>query len=98
MQHRQERHRLFLKPEQNLNLLTARHIERMADDVTEIYLDLSHARIIDSEGVILLYRLLRAGKKIFLKEPPPILAELVHALDLESVIPLSTMVQNDFKV
>lgn len=98
MQYRQKERKLFLKVEQNLNWVTARRIERAAMEVDEVYLDLSDARIVDSEGVILLYHLLEAGKIVRIKEAPIILSEIVNALDLQEVIPLDILTDKSFEV
>lgn len=98
MKHRKEGDKLYVKVEQNLNLITTRQIERMAEEVREVYLDLSDARIVDSEGVVLLYRLLRAGKALHIKEAPEILREILRVLDLEDVIPLERLSDTPFEV
>ena len=89
---------MYVKVEQNLNLITTRHIERLAEDARAVYLDLSDARIVDSEGVVLLYHLLRAGKALHLKDAPDILREILQALDLEAVIPLERLSATPFEV
>jgi len=89
---------LYIKVEQNLNLVTTRWIGRLARDARAVYLDLSDARIVDSEGVVLLYDLLRAGKELHLKEPPSILREILQALELEAVIPLDGLCDASFEI
>ena len=98
MKHRIEGDKLFLKIEQNLNLITARCIERLSRRARHVYLDLSDARIVDSEGVMALYRLLRSGKCLYLKNAPLILEEVLQALELESVIPLEQLSKTPFEV
>lgn len=97
MKHRQEGNRLYLKVEQNLNLITAGHIERLAAESGEVHLDLSDARIVDSEGVILLWRLLRERKKVLLWRPPRILSEMIDILELEELLPLEEMLGQPFE-
>jgi len=91
MKHRQEGSKLFLKVEQNLNLITAGHIERLGVEADEIHLDLSEARIVDSEGIILLWKVLREGKKVLLWKPPRILHEMISILELKEFLPLEKM-------
>lgn len=88
---------MFLKVEQNLNLVTSGYIERLAAEAEEVHLDLSDARFVDSEGVILLWRLLREGKKVLLWEPPRILSEMIDILDLKEALPLEEMVGEPFE-
>ncbi len=83
--------KLYVKIEQNLNLNTTRLIRRVAEDKEDLLLDLSQARIVDSEGVIFMYRWLREGKKLTLFHPPRILWEIVKILQLESVLPLDQL-------
>lgn len=98
MKHRKDGSKLYIKVEQNLNLITTRQIERLAEEARAVYLDLSDARIVDSEGVVLLYHLLRAGKELHLKEAPDILREILQALDLEAVIPIDRLSTTPFEV
>ena len=85
--------RLDVKLRRDFNLLTTRKIARLADEVEEIHIDLSRSRLVDSEALMLLYRLVRAGKKVRLKSPPPILGEIIRILGLEPVLNLKEMVE-----
>lgn len=88
---------LDVRLKRDLNLLTARRIEQLAAGVDEVRLDLRNARIVDTEGVIVIYRLLRAGKKVRLTQPPDILYEVVDALGLRSAIDLDSLVVTEDK-
>lgn len=83
--------RLVVVLRRDFNLLTARKIARLADEAREIHLDLARSRIVNSEAVILLYKLIRAGKQVTLTNPPPILDEIIHILGLESVLNLEEL-------
>ena len=85
--------RLDVKLQRDFNLLTTRKIARLADEVDEIHIDLTNSRLVDSEALMLLYRLVRAGKQVKLKSPPPILNEIIHILGLEPVLNLKEMVE-----
>ena len=78
--------------EQNLNLLTARHIEALAVEAEQVTIDLAHARIVDSEGIMLFARLLQNGKELRLKYPPQILYDVVKVLHLSHALPLDELV------
>jgi hypothetical protein len=81
--------RLVVVMRRDFNLLTARKIARLADEAQEIHLDLTRSRLVNSEALIVLYKLIRAGKRVTLKNPPPILDEIIHILGLESVLNLA---------
>ena len=85
--------RLNVRLRRDFNLLTTRKIAHLADDAEEIYIDLSRSRLADSEALMLLYRLVQAGKQVKLKSPPPILGEIIHILGLESVLNLEELVE-----
>ena len=85
--------RLDITLRRDFNLLTARKVARLADDAEEIHLDLTRSRLVDSEALMLLYRLVRAGKQVKLKNPPPILDEIIHILGLETVLNLEVLVE-----
>ncbi len=82
----------MVRLKRDFNLLTARKIALLAEDAEDIYLDLTHSRLVDSEALILLYRFIRAGKQVRLKNPPAILEEIIQILGLESVLDLEALV------
>ncbi|WP_456427039.1 STAS domain-containing protein [Rhodocaloribacter sp.] len=69
----------------DFNLLTARKVRRLCRDVNEVHIDLSRSKFVDTEGIIVLYELIKAGKKVRLIHPPPIFFEVVHILRLEEI-------------
>lgn len=95
MQYERSPDRLDVRLKRDLNLLTARRIEHLGQDVDEVWIDLRNARLVDTEGVIALYRLLKAGKSVYLMNPPPILYEVIDALGLSEAIDLDALVVDD---
>ena len=93
MDYLQQGARLDIRLKRDFNLLTTRKIARLAEDADTICIDLTRSRIVDSEAVMLLYRLVRAGKQISLKSPPPILDEIIHILGLESILDLKELAE-----
>ena len=89
--------RLTVRLRRDFNLLTARKVGKLAADAAEIHIDLSRSRIVDSEALILLVRLVRAGKTVTLKNPraalKTVLEESIHTLGLESVLDLEVLVE-----
>lgn len=85
--------RLDIRLKRDFNLLTTRKIARLAEDADTICIDLVRSRIVDSEALMLLYRLVRADKQVILKNPPPILDEIIHILGLEPVLDLKKLVE-----
>lgn len=85
--------RLDIRLKRDFNLLTTRKIARLAEDADTISIDLTQSRIVDSEALMLLFRLVRAGKQISLKNPPPILDEIIHILGLEPIFDLEKLVE-----
>lgn len=89
--------RLNVKLRRDFNLLTARKIAKLAEDADEISIDLARSRIVNSEALILLYTLVRAGKRVTLKNPRSslrvVLGEAIRVLGLESVLDLDTLIE-----
>ena len=77
---------LQVKVELSLNLLTRRSIEKLADDAEHVIIDLSTTKIVDSEGVILLWQLNKKNKNVSLIKPPAILFDIVDILGLSNEI------------
>lgn len=75
----------------NLNYVAAQEIEPLTSQARKVTIDLSNARIIDSEGVILLFTIVRRGKILRLKNPPAIIEELIPALGLQEVLRLEEL-------
>ena len=75
----------------NLNYVAAQEIEPLTSQAHQVTIDLSNARIIDSEGVILLFTIVRRGKILRLQNPPAIIEELIPALGLQEVLRLEEL-------
>ena len=89
--------RLTVRLRRDFNLLTARNVSTLAADADEIYIDLSRSRILDSEALIVLVRLVRAGKTVKLQNLraalKTILEESIHILGLEPILTLEELVE-----
>jgi ABC-type transporter Mla MlaB component len=67
----------------SFNLAAKNRLEsRLSSEITELKLDLSECRFIDTEGVIFMYNWQQSGKKITLSNPPEILFEIIDFLEL----------------
>lgn len=67
----------------HFNLWTKKLIEsRIANDISQLSIDLSNCKFIDSEGVIFMYRWQSSGKELELVNPPDILFEIIDLLEL----------------
>lgn len=67
----------------SFNLAAKNMIEsRLGDGITDLKIDLSDCRFIDSEGVIFMYNWQKSGKKLELKNPPNVLFEIIDILEL----------------
>lgn len=75
----------------DFNLFTARRIAPLAEDVATVHIDLSRAKIVDSEAVRLLYKLVRSGKRVTLARPPEIMKEVIDVLGLREVLDIDAM-------
>lgn len=82
MHHTREGDHLTVELDRDFNLFTARYVERLADTAAAVTVDLKAARLVDTEGIIALDRLKRAGKQITVRNPPDIFFEVLRALDL----------------
>jgi ABC-type transporter Mla MlaB component len=78
----------------DFNLLTARRVERLADEADTVDIDLSRSKIVDSVAIVTLHRLVSSGKKVTLVNPPKIFGEAVRALGLDDVLKLDELVEN----
>ncbi len=79
----------------DLNLLAARRILSMSREAEEVLLDFEKTNIVDSEGVILIFKLIKKGKKVVLRKPPEILHEIWRILFLEDVIDLKKLTSEE---
>jgi anti-anti-sigma regulatory factor len=74
--------RLTVALQRDFNLFTAARIETLAADCAQVRIDMSASKIVDSEAVSTLYRLLSAGKAVHLVDPPPLFFEVLEVLGL----------------
>ncbi len=82
MQHTRVADQLTIHLDRDLNLFTARYVERLAESASRVIVDLKHARLADTEAVIHLSRLQKQGTSIALRNPPSIFLEVLRVLDL----------------
>ena len=87
--------KLTVRLVRDFNILTARRIEELAENASDISIDLSNSRFVDSEAVALLCKLVSGGKNLKLRNPPEILHEVVGILGVESVLNLDRIVERD---
>ncbi len=73
---------VVIRLKRDLNFLTGRRLAEIAAAEKSVTIDLSQSRFVDSEGIKVLYRLLRAGKVVTLVNPPQIYFEVVRILSL----------------
>ena len=87
--------RLDVRLIRDFNLFTARRVAALAEDVGHIRIDLSNAKIVDSEAVRLLYHFVTSGRRVTLVRPPEILSEVIDVLGLNEVLDLDTMIEEE---
>jgi len=68
----------------DFNLLTARHLCQVAQGAEHVRVDLSRARLVDTEAIAALWELQADGVRVMLYDPPDLYHDLVAALDLEN--------------
>lgn len=67
----------------SFNLAAKNRLEsRLSSKITDLKLDLSECKFIDTEGVIFMYNWQQSGKELKLKHPPDILFEILDLLEL----------------
>ena len=82
MEYEKAEGRLTVALQRDFNLFTAARIEALAQDCAQVRIDMSASKIVDSEAVGALYRLVRAGKAVHLVDPPPLFFEVLEVLGL----------------
>jgi anti-anti-sigma regulatory factor len=87
--------RLDVRLIRDFNLFTARRVSALAEGVEHVRIDLSNAKIVDSEAVRLLYEFVSSGKRVTLVRPPPILNEVIDILGLNEVLDLNIMIEEE---
>jgi ABC-type transporter Mla MlaB component len=90
-----ERHgdTLTVRCRRDFNLMTVRHLMHHVEDAQRIRVDLSRARIVDTEAVMALHELEQQGLNVTLLEPPSIFYELLEVLELESHFDIERLVE-----
>lgn len=90
-----ERHgdTLTVRCRRDFNLMTVRHLVYHIEEATHIRVDLSRARIVDTEAVMALHELEQKGIEVTLLEPPSIFYELLEVLELESHFDIEGLVE-----
>lgn len=80
------------------NLATKNVLEsRLSDEISDLKIDLSRCRLVDSEAVIFMYRWQRSGKALEVINPPEILFEICDILELNDHWELNvTQTQNEY--
>ncbi len=84
MDYKREDDKLTVKLLRDFNLYTASRIERLAADATEVEIDLSRSKFVDSEAIRVLWGLVTAGKRVTLINPPELFGTVVEVLGLKS--------------
>ena len=92
-----ERHgdTLTVRTRRDFNLMAVRHLKYHLEDATRVRVDLSRARLVDTEAVMALFRLQKEGLDITLLEPPAIFYEVLEVLELESVFDVERLVERE---
>jgi ABC-type transporter Mla MlaB component len=90
-----EERRLRVRLIRDFNLLTARRVEKLAKEADSVAIDLTRSKIVDSVAIIALHRMITAGKKVKLINPPKIFGEAVQVLGLDDLLNLDELVGED---
>jgi len=77
----------------DFNLYSATRIERLARGATDVRIDMSRSKFLDSEAVRVLYKLYRDGCSITLVDPPRLYDEVVDILGLRDVFEMAVKVE-----
>jgi ABC-type transporter Mla MlaB component len=85
MDYEREDGTLTVRFRRDFNLLTARHLRQVAQGAEHVRVDLSGARIVDTEALAALWRMQDDGVRVTLYDPPALFHDMVEALDLEGV-------------
>lgn len=85
--------RLTVRMTHDFNWPAAQRIAALAEDANHVVIDLADVRLLDSEALVLLDRLQRAGKTVQVREPPPLFYELIDVLELHPIFDVDAMVE-----
>lgn len=86
---------LNVRPRRDFNLMAVRHLKYHLEDATQVRIDLTRARLVDTEAVMALFRLQQDGIRFRLVNPPDIFFEVLEVLDLTAEFDLDRLVEED---
>ncbi len=77
---------LFVKLKSDLTYPSAKKLETLVnvEDIESLVIDLTEAKIVDSEGIRFIYTVMKEGVQITLVNPPYIFDKIVDILKLKS--------------
>ena len=78
----------------DFNLLTARKIEKLAKDAQTVCIDLKNSRFVESEAIKVLYKWMKEGKMVRLRNPPELFFEVIAVLGLGQLLHLDELVES----
>ena len=84
---------LTVRIRRDFNLMAVRHLKYHLDDATHVRIDLRRARLVDTEGVMALVRLMRSGVTVRLLDPPAIFYEVLDVLELADAVDVEELVE-----
>lgn len=92
-----ERHgdTLTVRVRRDFNLMAVRHLKYHLEDATRVRIDLRRARLVDTEAVMALVRLMNTGLTIRLLDPPAIFYEVLEVLELEEAFDVENLVERE---
>lgn len=82
MEHERNGDILTLRCRRDFNLMAVQHLKYRLKEASHIRIDLSRARLVDTEAIMALDALQREGRTITLLHPPPILEDVLEVLNL----------------
>jgi ABC-type transporter Mla MlaB component len=90
-----ERHgdTLTIRVRRDFNLMAVRHLKYHLNDASRVRVDLRRARLVDTEAVMALFRLMQSGITVRLLDPPAIFYEVLEVLELEEAFDLEQLVE-----
>jgi ABC-type transporter Mla MlaB component len=83
---------LIVRLSNDFNWLAVQQIEPLTADAAHVRIDLSDVRLLDTEALMLIDRLQRAGKTVQLVDPPDLLYDLIALLDLDPALDADALV------
>lgn len=95
MEHERADGRVTCRFQGDFNVVAVREIAPLVAEADEVVLDLSAAKLVDTEAIRALYGMVAAGQRVTLVRPPMILYKVVRVLGLEGFFDLDQMVVND---